>query len=660
MSRPDNADRYPPIADYAVIGDCHTAALISRDGSIDWYCPARFDAPAVFCRVLDAEKGGYLRVTPAARYSVSRAYRGPTNVLDTTFTCDDGQVRVTDFMPIHLRGRMHRGHDVGTSHRVVRLVEGLSGAVELDLAFKPTFDYARARADFVLVPGRGAIASSADEYLALACHGVTLDQCDDVLTARPRVAAGDRLWLTLTYTPDPDRAEEALTPANPARQLARTIDYWQRWAASCTYQGPYRDEVIRSALTLKLLIYEPTGAIVAAPTTSLPEEIGGVRNWDYRFTWLRDSALILYALMTLGFHDEAQDFFVWLDRTTKNDPPPKPQIMYRIDGNRDLPECKLDHLEGYRGSRPVRLGNAAANQRQIDIYGDVLIAAYLFFRREKGDEKSSETGDTTVDSHRPSAETWVMLRDLVEDAASRWQEHGHGIWEVRQDPQDYLYGKLMCWAALDRGIRIATDHGLDAPLDRWKQTRDDIRRAILERGYNPEEKAFTQAFGSRALDASVLMIPHIGFLPATDPRFRSTIDRIQRQLARDGLVCRYCNEDGLPGGEGAFLPCTFWLVDALALAGRLDEAHQLFDRAVHCMNDVGLLSEEINAENGEMLGNFPQGFSHLALIQSAVNLAKVAKHGAEHEAETEAERAGRAGHAAAQGYSARPSHGRKR
>lgn len=644
--------RYPPIGAYAVIGDCHTAALVSQDGSIDWYCPVRFDAPAVFCRILDADKGGYLRVAPAGRFAAERAYRDGTNVLETTYTEGGNRVRVTDLMPIHQRTRTHKGHDVGTARRVLRLIEGLDGGMEIELRFKPTFDFARATTQTWIRKRRGAIASGAHEYLTLACRDFPLEAAGDgTLVGRRRVGAGDRLWLALTHADDLDGAEEALTPGRLDPQLHRTLDYWRRWAAVCTYRGPYRDEVLRSALTLKLLTYEPTGALVAAPTTSLPEDIGGVRNWDYRFTWLRDSALILYALMTVGYRDEADDFFDWLDQTATDDPTPDLQIMYTIDGGRQLPEQILDHLRGYRESSPVRTGNAAAQQVQLDIYGEVLIAAHLYFcRGEEGGGPGEQPSHPGV--RRPSRQTWNLLCRLVNDARDRWDKPGQGIWEMRSDPQDYLYGKLMCWAALDRGIRLAEEHQLEAPMDAWKQARDAVQAAILERGYDPNERAFTQAFGVPALDASSLMIPVIGFLPATDPRVQSTVNQIQKSLTQHGMVYRYCNEDGLPGGEGAFSLCSFWLVDALALAGRLHEAHTLFERVVGYANDVGLLSEEINPLTGELLGNFPQGFSHLSLIQAAVNLAKSAKHGPEEHPENEAQRAPRARHAAQQGYAA--------
>jgi GH15 family glucan-1,4-alpha-glucosidase len=517
---------YPPIGDYAIIGDCHSAALIARDGSVDWFCPGRFDAPAVFCRLLDADKGGYLRTAPSGSFSVERRYCGPTNVLETTFSAQGGRVRATDLMPIHQRTSGRQGYDVGASHRLLRRLEGLQGEVDLTLEFKPTFDYARAQTRLEPRPGAGAVAQAGGRYVTLACPGVHLEAGERGLFGRLRLRPGEQCWVVLTHAEDPDRAEEALRPVRCEEQLARTLRYWEAWADQCTYNGPYRDLVLRSALVLKLLSYEPSGAIVAAPTTSLPENIGGERNWDYRYAWLRDSSLILYALLTIGYGDEAADFTHWLEQTVGSDPTRKPQIMYGIDGRRQLPEEILDHLDGYRGSRPVRIGNAAAEQRQLDIFGEVLRAAALHYRR--GSEAPHEGQPAKrARQQAPSGEAWNLLRELVDRAAEHWDEVGSGIWEVRGGPQPFLYGKLMCWAALDSGLRLARDYGLDAPVDRWEYTRDQIRRAVLERGYDRQLGAFTQAFGSSTLDASALVIPRIGFLPPTDARVRSTVDQIR-------------------------------------------------------------------------------------------------------------------------------------
>jgi GH15 family glucan-1,4-alpha-glucosidase len=646
--RGTRASPYPPIADYAVVGDCRTAALIGRDGSIDWYCPDRFDGPAVLCRLLDADRGGYLRVAPPGGAPADRRYRPDTNVLDTVLASADGRVRLTDFMPIRQRRADPRGDDVATRGRLLRLIEGLAGEVELEVAFKPTFDYGRRAAATRALNNGGAVATTGARFLALRCAGLRLAPDEGgVLRGRLRLGPGERAWLELSHGERVDGRDAPELASDPDDALVETVAYWRRWAARCTYRGPYRTEVVRSALALKLLTYEPTGAIVAAPTTSLPEEIGGERNWDYRYAWLRDASLILYALLTVGYRAEAADFSRWLERAVGDDPTPHPQIMYGIDGARELDERLLGHLDGYCGSRPVRVGNAAHGQRQIDIFGEVLNAAHLHDRR--GGAGTPAEGAP----RRPPEAGWALLRGLVERAAASWPEAGRGLWEVRSAPQHFVYGKLMCWVALDRGIRLARDHGLDAPLDRWERSRAAVRAAILEHGYDRARGAFVQAFGSSALDASALVIPRVGFLPPTDRRVRSTVERIRRELTRNGLVDRYRTADGLAGGEGSFVLCTFWLVDALALGGRLDEAHDLFDHTIAYANDLGLLSEEVDPVTRELLGNFPQGFSHLALIGAAVNLAKAAKHGAEGEAENEADRAERAGNAAAEGASAR-------
>jgi GH15 family glucan-1,4-alpha-glucosidase len=637
---------YAPIADYAVIGDCHTAALVSRDGSLDWYCPGRFDGPAVFCRLLDAARGGYWRLAPLERFTSTRQYQGPTNVLQTTFAAAGGQVRVTDFMPVAERAADGRGPVVATSRRVLRLVEGLAGTVELGLTFKPTFDYARAATTLSVVPERGAVAQAAGSFLALACPSVALAAAEaGAVQGCLQVQAGRRYWLALTAAGDAAGAQAALTVDGADAALVTTLDFWERWAARCTYVGPYRTAVLRGALTLKLLTYEPSGALVAAPTTSLPEEIGGVRNWDYRYTWLRDSSLILFALLAVGYETAAADFFGWLERIYLAEDSTSLQIMYTIDGGRSLPEVTLDHLAGYRDSRPVRIGNAAAQQRQLDIYGEVLATASMRYRaRAPQAERSADSGGATSG---PPADVWTLLRGLVEQAAAHWQDVDQGIWEVRGGPQPFLYSKLMCWVALDQGVRLAEEHGLDAPLDRWRTTREAIRAAIETRGYDATLGAFTQAFGSRALDASALAIPRAGFLPATDPRVRSTVELIRTTLTHNGLVRRYAAPDGLPGGEGAFLMCSFWLVGALAIEGRVDEARALFERLLGYANDVGLFSEEIDPRDGTLLGNFPQGFTHLALINAAVSLARAAKRGAEHEPQTDAQRLDSARRAAA-------------
>lgn len=640
---------YSPLRDYGVIGDCHTTALVSRNGSIDWYCPARFDAPAVFCRILDDKIGGYFKVAPAGKFDTERNYIDSTNILQTIFTIGQSKVRITDFMPIHQRTRDRHGYDVGTSRRILRLVEGLSGDMEMEVFFHPTFDYARGKTAVRVEKGLGLVAWKNGSFISLACPDSELGfNSDGQLHSTFKMSKGDRRWLVLTDADDPDRISELPTISQCEQQLLRTKRYWEQWASQCTYQGPYREEVLRSALTLKLLTYEPTGAIIAAPTTSLPEEIGGVRNWDYRYAWVRDSALILYALINIGYDEEAADFFEWLQETHQNDPSPDLQVLYGIDGRRNIPEITLEHLDGYESSRPVRVGNAAVDQLQLDIYGEVLTAAYLYFTSKIGTRKKDK-GDFST-RERLIKHDWPLLRGLVNRAALRWKKYDDGIWEVRGGPKPFLYSRLMCWAALDRGIRLAKEYSLKAPLDRWNKECESVSRAVLTDGFNKEIGAFTQSFGSSTLDASTLLLPRTGFLPATDERMQSTIESIKSSITRDGLVYRYRSEDGLSGNEGTFTACTFWLVDALALSGRLNEAHDLFERVANCANDLGLFSEEIEPGNDKLLGNFPQGFTHMALINAAINLAKATRHGAEKLAETEADRARRAGTAAAAGY----------
>lgn len=586
---------YRPIADYGLIGNGRTAALVARDGSIDWCCWPTFDSPAVFCRLLDAAKGGWFRVGPVDLAEVTRCYAGATNVLTTSFRTATGQVRLTDFMPVPNGAR-------SSAHRMLRLVEGLDGRVPLQVEFAPTFDYARVDTS-VERCSDGAVAHSRQESLRLHCT-VPLQQAAWGLVGRAEISAGDRWWMALTYGADEDLRTSGSELADPEAVLDQTLRYWEEWSARCTYALAYHEAVRRSALVLKLLTFEPTGAVVAAPTTSLPEALGGIRNWDYRYTWLRDSALILYALQSVGYHEEAMHFFDWLEAsclTCRGGP----QILYRIDGSADVPERLLDHLAGYRDSSPVRIGNAAVEQIQLDIYGEVVDAVDYCYRHLP----------------RPIAPPiWEVVAGLVNRAAERWREPDAGIWEVRGHQKHFLYSKLYCWVALDRGIRLATTAGLRCDLSRWCRIRDEIRHAIETEGYNHKVGAFTQAFGESALDAAALILPLVGFLPASDPRMRSTVDRIQAELTANGLVYRYLTEDGLSGREATFGLCTLWLADNLALQGRTDQARTLFERVLHYSNDVGLLSEEVEPVSGELLGNFPQGFTHLALIRSALTI----------------------------------------
>ncbi len=606
---------YRPISDYALIGDCHTAALVSKDGSIDWYCPGRFDAPAVFCRLLDARRGGYLSVTPVASYANRRRYRDRTNVLETTFFCPDGVVRVTDFMTVQPSPAAGGGSAPAGFQGICRLIEVTSGTAEIDVRFKPTFDYARAVTVVEPSPS-GASARGDSHQLNLTCPGLPLATGDGEVHGRIRLSAGERRWITLA-----DAASRVASGGAPSDDdldnlLRQTSAYWEKWAAECTYRGPYRSKVIRSALALKLMTYQPTGAIVAAPTTSLPEEIGGSRNWDYRYTWLRDSSYTIFALLGAGYADDASAFYHWLIQALEQQPAGHPQILYQIDGQPEATETVLTNLEGYRCSAPVRIGNGAATQLQLDVYGEVLESVYIY-----GVNRVATT-PAEQQPQGPTSRAWSHICRLVDLVARDWQQDDSGIWEVRGGIlQPFLYSRLMCWVALEAALRIAGYFQLSAPIGAWQQTRDAIRKQILERGYNAKVGAFTQALGSTTLDAAALLLPAVGFLPATDPRVRSTVDQIRRKLTREGLVYRYLGADGLPGSEAPFTFCSFWLVNALAQGGNLDDAYDLFEKVTDYANDVGLLAEEIDPSTGEQLGNFPQAFSHVGLINSTINLA---------------------------------------
>jgi GH15 family glucan-1,4-alpha-glucosidase len=599
---------YASISDYAIIGDCHTAALVSREGSIDWCCLPHFDSGAVFCRLLDDRRGGYFSVRPLGPFRAGREYERDSNILVTTFETPGGTVRLTDCMPVEHAGGDRRGADVRARHEVLRMIEGLSGRVRVRVEFKPTPEFASARVTFEKTAG-GVFAQWREGGLFMrAPSPEVLNITDDgVAFVEFEVLAAERHWVEANYIPQhPSALARSLTPQASEQALARTRDYWQHWMSLCSYDGGYRDLVRRSALTLKLLTFEPTGAIVAAPTTSLPEEIGGERNWDYRYTWLRDSALTLDALQTLGYTEEAMDFWEWLELLPHQRDGSFP-IMYRLDGTPLDGERELPQLEGYRGSRPVRVGNRASGQLQLDVFGELIDAAHLYTRR----------------ICKPSPELWPVLSSLADHAASRWQEPDQGLWEVRTGPRHFLYSKLMCWVAMDRALSLADTYHLEGDTKHWSRVRDDIAVAILSRGYNAELGAFTQAFDHPALDASALAIPLVGFLPATDPRMTSTIRAIQKELTANGLIYRYRVDDardGIAGQEATFAMCTFWMVDNLALLGQRAEATKMFENVAGYANDVGLLAEEIQPHTRELLGNFPQGFTHLALIRAAVRL----------------------------------------
>ena len=544
-----------------------------------------------------------MQVCPAGCWESHRVYIEDTNVLQTSFETDSGLVRITDFMPVQPAAAGHGGEDIRTTHRLVRIVEGLSGAVDVDLAFFPTFDFATSL-PALDEHAEGVVAHSGSHHLWLSAPWLLQAGTPGQVWGRRRVMEGERLPIVLTYGGGIARGTlSTLTSVAADAALAQTTAYWRGWMGRCTYSGPHTALVRRSALVLKLLTFEPTGAIIAAPTTSLPEELGGVRNWDYRFTWLRDAALTLDGLMSIGYHEESIDFWNWLRRILRGRT--RLQIMYRIDGSAELPERVLPHLEGYAASAPVCVGNAAADQRQVDVYGEILDAAHVC---------------ATAMGAEPHRRFSDVRRILVDRAVAEWRDPDHGIWEMRAEPRHFLYSKLLCWVAVDRALRLSEMGVLDGDTKTWSRARDEIRAAILERGFDPSIGAFTQSFGTPALDASALMMPILGFLPATDARMAATINAILGRLSSHGLVYRYLADDGLPGGEATFALCTFWMVDALALSGRLDEAEAMFARVTGFANDVGLLSEEIEPTTGQLLGNFPQAFTHLALIRSATRL----------------------------------------
>ena len=577
------------IEDYGLIGDQQAAALVGRDGSIDWLCLPRFDSASCFSALLgDARHGRWLLAPARTERSTRRRYRDGTLVLETDFETPDGAVRVIDFMP-------RRGDG---PPRVMRIVEGLRGRVpmRMELALRP--DYGTI-APWTEPAADGALATAGPDAFRLSTP-LPLRMEDGTIAADFMVVEGARERLTLTWHP----SFEPTPPVEDADSaLARTEGWWREWSGRCTYEGPYRDRVLTSLLVLKAMTSEQTGGVIAAPTTSLPEELGGVRNWDYRYCWLRDATLTLEALLDGGYTGEALAFRDFMLRGGTGDPRAA-QIMYGVGGERRLIEFELPHLPGYEGSRPMRIGNAAAEQFQLDVYGEVAGAMYL--------------GAEAVG--RVDPRLWPRWRTVFEYVETVWREPDDGIWESRGPRRHYTYSKVMAWVVFDRAIRLAERFGLDAPLERWRATRDQIHAEVCERGFDAERRTFTQYYGSEELDASVLNIPLVGFLPGTDERVGGTIDAVQRELGRDGFVSRYSTahtDDGLPGDEGQFLACSFWLVSALASNGRVEEARALFERLAGLANDLGLLAEEYDVAHGRQLGNFPQAFSHLGLIAAA-------------------------------------------
>jgi len=590
------------IEDYGLIGDMEAAALVGRDGAVDWLCLPRFDSPSCFSALLGDERHGRWRLAPAGDVRASsRRYRPGTLVLESDFETAEGAVRVIDFMP-------RRGDG---PPRLMRVVEGLRGRVpmRMELSLRP--DYASI-VPWVESAPDGVIATAGPDAFRLSTV-LPLEIEDGTVGADFVAVEGARQRLSLTW----HLSYEESPPVEDADSaLARTEAWWREWSGRCAYQGRYRDEVLTSLIAIKAMTSETTGAVIAAPTTSLPEDIGGERNWDYRYCWLRDSVLALEALLAAGYTEEALAFRDFLLRVGTGDPT-KIQIMYGIRGERRLTEFELEELPGYERSRPVRIGNAASEQFQLDVYGEVLGVGFL--------------GTKVVG--RIEKELWPRWRTIVEYVETIWRQPDDGIWESRGPRRHYTYSKVMAWVVFDRAVRLAEQFELEAPLDRWKETRNEIHQEVCEQGYDPERRTFTQYYGSKELDASVLNIPLVGFLPGTDERITGTIDAISRELGRDGFVSRYSTadtDDGLSGDEGQFLACSFWLVSALALNGRVEEARALFERLLGLTNDLGLLAEEYDVKRQRQVGNFPQAFSHLTLIgaATAISAAEAAAHGA--------------------------------
>lgn len=602
---------YLPIRDYAAIGDCHGCALVSRSGSIDWAVFGRFDADPTFCRILDKSKGGFLSVRPREPYAVERAYLDNTNILRTVFATAEGRVALIDYMPVGRRpgAWTHDYVSLSAPGFLIRTIEGLAGRVTLDVVFRPSVQFARTPAHLTAIPG-GVRAEGGPALHAGLDFSITGDRAEVTL----EVITGERRHLVVMADGSlPSVSEKAIE-----RLFEITQAFWSEWIAYCRYVGPYGDAVRRSALVLKLLTYAPTGAIVAAPTTSLPEQVGGERNWDYRYCWLRDASFTLYALAALGYSGEARSFGRFV-RFVCDRHPADIQIMYGVDGEAELKEQVLEHLEGYRGSRPVCVGNAAYKQRQIDIYGELLDWVYLVAtlggRFEDGDKKIFER----------------MLRYV----ADNWEEPDQGLWEMRSEPRHHVYGKMMCWVALDRGIRLL------GPRPQWIDLRDRIRDAIFERGMDSRHEHLVQSYGRPEMDAALLLAPMLAF-PVDRGVLERTVDAVERELRHGDYLKRYETDDGVVGDEGAFLICSFWLVDAYLALGRYEEARKLFEQLVACMNDVGLCAEEIDTETHAFLGNFPQAFTHLALIGNAHHLALYERGGAAAITGSHADRARRA------------------
>ena len=599
----ERIDGYAPLREYALVGDGRTGALIARDGSVDWLCLPDVDSPSVFARILDAERGGSFRLEPTVPFEAERRYLDGSNVLETTFTTGEGRVRLTDAMTLS-DGRL------APLRELVRKVEGLAGNVPLRWVFEPRFDYGRANTLIERRAGRWFAHAGASALALTLCDAGEGTLQNGAVEGRFTLAAGESALVSLAGT---DREPAVISGRDDSEErLERTKRFWPEWAGRLHYEGAWPEAVTRSALALKLLTYAPSGAIVAAPTTSLPEWIGGERNWDYRFTWLRDASWTLDALIRLGHHEEAHAFFWWLMHATRLTQP-QLQILYRIDGSVHTDEQELSHLAGYRGSAPVRVGNGARDQVQLDVYGAVLEAIWLY---------ATQVG-------RLDGDTGKEVARIADFVARHWRDPDNGIWEVRDERMHYVQSKGLCWIALDRACTLAEKGLIPDRAERWRGAADELRAWVDENGWDEKLRSYVRAPDMRELDASLLTLAVLAYDRDRSPRIEATVAAVERELREGPYVYRYKGADGLDGEEGAFLTCSFWLVDAYARVGRLDDANALMEELLGLANDVGLYSEEIDPKTGDFLGNFPQGLTHLALINAAVSIADAEAEGKE-------------------------------
>lgn len=606
LSDRERTRAFQPLSDYALIGDCGSAALISKDGSIDWLCWPKFDSSSIFAAILDRKKGGFFQIVPSGPFDVERRYVGDTNVLETTFRTATGTVRLTDLMTVADADVYNE--ELWPDHEVLRKIECTEGTVQVKIICDPRPHYGERNPR---LESRGRLGYFYNDrthvYVVRSDFAMNLFGNDHILSATLTLSEGDRRHVSFSY----DAEEPAVLPLlgdHAQDRIDRSIEYWRSWSGRCPYEGPFRDAVVRSALTLKLMTYSRSGAVIAAPTTSLPEHIGGERNWDYRYCWLRDASLTLRALFELGYKEEGEAFFSWLLYTTRQQAP-ELNVLYSVYGEREIEERVLDHLEGYRGSRPVRIGNEARIQLQLDTYGDLISAAFEYVR------------------HVGDLDRWQikLLVQLGKVVCRRWNEPDHGIWEIRSEPRHHTYSKVMCWVALDRLLKLQESGHLEVPTDLFEKNKAAIEEAVEARGFNKDLNSYVAVLDGDEVDASLLLLPLYGYVDVNSERMRSTFELVQDRLAIDSLMYRYPHhtEDGLPPGEGAFGLSSFWDEEILAHSGRLQEAKQHFEKMLGYANDVGLFAEEIDPDTGEALGNFPQAFTHIGLINAALTIADI-------------------------------------